>query len=63
VPFHFSIKALFLNFVATIKEMQRLYTDILKRKNNFLRKDAPKRTNFEQLTYGEKQQSIRKQPQ
>jgi hypothetical protein len=42
--------------------MQRLYTDILKRKKNFLRKDAPKRANFEQLAYGEKQQSIRKQP-
>jgi hypothetical protein len=34
--------------------MQRLYTDILKRKKNFLRKDALKQANFEELAYDEK---------
>jgi hypothetical protein len=48
------VKALFLNFVATVKEMQRLYTDIIKGKKNFLRKDAPKQADFEELSYDDK---------
>jgi AraC-like DNA-binding protein/quercetin dioxygenase-like cupin family protein len=34
--------------------MQRLYTDIIKGKKNFLRKDAPKQADFEELSYDDK---------